>query len=235
MKQVLKAIQGGLIVSVQASEGEPLNTPEILCALAESALSGGACGLRMAQAYNIRPFKAKHPEVPVVGITKPRVIPQNAADLVYITPTFDDVASLAGCCEIVAMDATQRPRPNGETLSEIVQKSRAQFPHLLLMADVATLEEGLAADALGFDLISTTLSGYTSETKGKNQSAPDFDLLFELRRQVKAPVILEGRIWEPAEVQKAFQLGAFSVVIGSAITRPYEITRRFVQAARQFS
>lgn len=231
MNSVLQAIKGGIIVSAQASEGEPLNTPEILCALGESALIGGACALRMAQDYNIRPFRAKHPAIPVIGITKPKVIPQNAADLVYITPTFADVASLAECCDIVAMDATQRPRSEGETLAGIVQKSRAQFSGLLLMADVATVEEGLAADALGFDLISTTLSGYTSETQAKKQSGPDFDLLSELRRRVKAPVILEGRIWEPVEVQKAFQLGAFSVVIGSAVTRPHEITRRFVQAA----
>lgn len=235
MNPILQTLQRGIIVSAQASEGEPLNTPEILCALAESALIGGACALRMAQDYNIRVFKAKHPKVPVIGITKPKRIPQNATELVYITPTFVDVASLAACCDIVAMDATQRPRPNGETLQNLVQQSRAQFPHLLLMADVATVEEGLAADALGFDLISTTLSGYTTETQTKKQSRPDFELLSELRRQVKAPIVLEGRVWEPADVQKAFQLGAFSVVIGSAVTRPHEITRRFVQAAHSVS
>ncbi|HEY9746515.1 MAG TPA: N-acetylmannosamine-6-phosphate 2-epimerase [Oculatellaceae cyanobacterium] len=230
MHPTLQTLQRNIIVSVQASQGEPLDTPEILCALAESALNGGAKGLRMAQAYNIRAFKEKHPRVPVIGITKPRVIPENASQIVYITPGFQDVASLAAHCEIVALDATARPRPGGETLESIVAQCRKQFPNLLLMADVATLEEGLAAAQLGFDLIGTTLSGYTQESAAKKQGGPDFELLSELVRRVQTPVILEGRIWEPAEVSKAFQLGAFSVVIGSAVTRPHEITRRFAQA-----
>jgi N-acylglucosamine-6-phosphate 2-epimerase len=230
MNPTLQEIRCGVVVSVQASGAEPLNTPEILCAMAASALTGGACALRMAQDYNIRVFKDRHPQVPVIGITKPTIIPENAAELVYITPTFADIASLAGCCEIVAMDATLRPRPSGETLQQLVEKSRVQFPNLLLMADVATLEEALAAEALGFDLISTTLSGYTIDTQASKKSGPDFELLSALISKVKTPIILEGRVWEPAEVRKAFELGAWSVVIGSAVTRPHEITRRFVNA-----
>src|SRR5262249_40963212 len=152
--------------------------------------------------------------IPVMGITKPEVIPANAAELVYITPTFADVASLADCCEIIALDATLRPRPNSETLAQIVQQSRKQFPKLLLMADVATIEEGINAAQLGFDLISTTLSGYTTETQensSKKQGKPDFELLAALTKQVQTPIVMEGRIWEPAEVQKAFALGAFCV------------------------
>lgn len=238
MNPILQKLHRGIIVSAQASEGEPLNTPEILCAMAESALNGGACGMRMAQASNIRVFKKKHPHIPVLGITKPHIIPPNAAELVYITPTFADVASLADCCDIVALDATLRPRPHGETLAQIVQQSRAKFPKLLLMADVATLEEGVHAAELGFDLISTTLSGYTTETQetpSKKQGKPDFELLAALVKNVKTPIVMEGRIWEPVEVQKAFELGAFSVVIGSAVTRPHEITRRFVQAAEHLA
>jgi len=233
MKAILEKLRGGVIVSVQATHGEPLNKPEILSAMAESALVGGACGIRMAQSYNIKHFKNLHPDVPVIGITKPAVIPDNAHELVYITPTFADVQSLAECCDIVALDATMRPRPGEQTLKEIVVLSREQYPDLALMADVSTLEEGLNAVELGFDLISTTLSGYTTETRlqGKNTNlGPDFDLLEALVKQAKCPVVLEGRVWEPAEVTRASALGAFAVVIGSAVTRPHEITRRFVHA-----
>lgn len=229
----LDQLRGQIIVSVQAAGTEPFNTPEYLSVMAESVLCGGAAALRMAQAENIRYFKQRRPDVPVIGITKPELIPANAQELVYITPTLADVALLADCCEIVAMDATQRPRPGGEALEDIVREARRQYPDLLLMADVATLEEGLQASVLGFDLISTTLSGYTTETAHLAEGGPDFDLCCRLVEQQSRPVMLEGRIWSPSEATQAFALGAFAVVIGSAITRPHHITRRFVEAASQ--
>jgi N-acylglucosamine-6-phosphate 2-epimerase len=231
MNTILGQLKHGVVVSVQASQGEPLDKPEYLCALAESALNGGACGVRMAQPRNMRYFKEKHPNIPVIGITKPEKIPANAAELVYITPAFEDVASIADCCDIVAMDATLRTRPNGEILSELVARTRKAYPQLLLMADIATLEEGIYAEKLGFDLIGTTLSGYTLESQRADKSKPDFELLSALIQTVRVPVIMEGRLWEPAEVKHAFELGAFAAVIGSAVTRPHEITRRFVNAA----
>ncbi|WP_373532479.1 N-acetylmannosamine-6-phosphate 2-epimerase [Vampirovibrio sp.] len=230
MSVILEKLRGGLVVSVQASQGEPLDSPEMLCAMAESALAGGACGVRMAQARNMEFFKAKHSKIPVMGITKPEKIPENAHELVYITPAFSDIAEIAQCCDIVALDATLRPRPSEETLAEIVDKARKAYPHLLLMADIATLEEGLHAEKLGFDLISTTLSGYTTETLHRQKQGPDFELLACLTQHLKTPVVMEGRLWEPMDVARAFALKAFSVVIGSAVTRPHEITRRFVSA-----
>jgi N-acylglucosamine-6-phosphate 2-epimerase len=225
----------GVIISSQASGNEPLNTPEILTALAESALDGGACGIRMAQAHNLAFFRKKRPEIPLIGLTKPEPLPTNPLNRVYITATFADVASIAPYCDIVALDATRRPRPNGETLETIVRQTRQQFPDLLLMADIATVEEGLYAASLGFDCIGTTLSGYTLESqaiqeKAAAPSSPDFALLSSLTSQIEVPVILEGRIWLPEEVSQAFQLGAHAVVVGSAVTRPYEIVRRFVSA-----
>lgn len=227
----LSTLQGQLIISVQAEGGEPLNTPEILTALAESALAGGARGLRMANAENIRVFKAKHPNIPVIGLSKPDPIPANYKEIVYITPTGQDVAKLAEAgADILALDATGRPRPGGETLEDLVAQAKAAYPDKLLMADIATLGDGLAADRLGFDCMGTTLSGYTQETEATAPLGPDFQLLADLVTQVKIPVILEGRVWEPAEVQKAFELGAFAVVIGSAVTRPHHIVKRFCQA-----
>ena len=236
-QNVLETLRGGVVVSVQAAHGEPLDKPEYLCVLAESALNGGACAVRMAQVDNIRYFKQAHPDVVVMGITKPEIIPENAVELVYITPTLADVQALADCCDVVALDATLRHRPGGQSLAEIVTLARQSHPNLVLMADVATLAEGLNAANLGFDLLSTTLSGYTLESReahshnGKGLDGPDFDLLAALVRDTQVPVILEGRVWEPAEVTRAFELGAFAVVIGSAVTRPHEITRRFVRAA----
>ncbi len=230
MHGVLKAIEHGVIVSVQAATGEPLDDPEILAAMAEAALLGGAVGVRMAGWQSIRAFKKRHPRVPVIGITKPDKISEDAHARVYITPGIRDVEEVGLYSDIVALDATLRPRPGGEFLPEIVAKARRDYPDLLLMADVATLEEGRNAETLGFDVISTTLSGYTTETLAKKEGGPDFDLLEALLGAVHVPVVLEGRIWQPAEVTRAFQMGAHAVVIGSAVTRPHEITRRFVGA-----
>lgn len=227
---VLLSLRRGLIVSSQATHGEPLNRPELLCALAESALQGGACGIRMAQPDNLCYFRERYPDIPLIGITKPDVIPANAAELVYITPTLSDVASIAPHCDIVAMDATLRPRTQGETLAFIVAETRRRFPGKLLMADVATLAEGMHAERLGFDLIGTTLSGYTSETLDEKTPGPNFALLEALTQTLKTPVILEGRVWEPDDIRQAFAKGAYAAVVGSAVTRPHEITRRFVQA-----
>ena len=230
MRKIIQRIHKGIIVSVQAAHGEPLNKPEYLCAMAEAALNGGACAVRMAQPENIDYFRQRHPDVPVLGITKPEVIPDNAHELVYITPSFRDVVALASCCDIVALDATLRSRPGGESLESIVEACRKAYPDLALMADIATLEEGLNAEKLGFDLISTTLSGYTVESRQTLRQGPDFALLGTLAKQVKTPVVMEGRVWELQEVTRSFELGAYAVVIGSAVTRPHEITRRFVRA-----
>lgn len=226
----LQQIHQGIVVSVQADEGEPFYNIEALEAMALSVLNGGACGLRMANANNIAHLKKLRADIPLLGITKPSKIPANFRELVYITPTWADLVSLQQVgTEIIALDATPRPRPGGEQLSEIVSRAKKEFPSLLLMADVSTLEEGLQAEAMGFDVISTTLSGYTIETQEKAKTGPDFELLAALMKQVKIPVIMEGRIWEPHEITKAFELGAYSVVIGSAITRPHLITERFCQ------
>lgn len=227
---MLLRLKRGLIISSQATHGEPLNRPELLCALAESALQGGACGLRMAQADNLCYFRERHPDIPLIGITKPEIIPANATELVYITPTLADIESIAPHCDIIAMDATARPRPNGETLASIIGETRRRFPGKLVMADISTLAEGMHAERLGFDLIGTTLSGYTSETKASKTHQPDFELLTALTQTLKTPVILEGRVWEPKDIRQAFEKGAHAVVVGSAVTRPHEITRRFVQA-----
>jgi N-acylglucosamine-6-phosphate 2-epimerase len=231
IQQRLESIKQGIIVSVQASGNEPLNRPEILCALAQSALQGGAVGVRMAQPDNLEYFKAQQPDCFIIGLTKPEPLPENARSVVYITPDCHAIAAIAECCTMVAMDATGRSRPGSQTLAELVLWSRQHYPELLLMADVSTLEEGLHASQLGFNCIGTTLSGYTEQSKAKQDNPlPDFELLTALVQQCGLPVILEGKVWEPEQVTHGFRLGAYSVVIGSAITRPQYITQRFSDA-----
>ena len=163
--------------------------------------------------------------IPVIGITKPEVIPPNWREIVYITPTIKDAKDLiqAGA-DIIALDGTSRPRGENN-LKQIIKFIKINKK--IVMADVATLQEGITARLLGADIISTTLSGYTLESPDTSDE-PDFELLKGLIESVDCPVILEGRIWRPSQVDKAFEIGAHSVVIGSAITRPQLITKKFV-------
>jgi N-acylglucosamine-6-phosphate 2-epimerase len=166
-------------------------------------------------------------DVPVIGITKPNVIPKNFKEIVYITPTIEDVASLISAgADIIAFDGTSRKRPNNCNLEEIIKYIKMNGK--ISMADISTFEEGVNCAELGADILSTTLSGYTKESD-KSIEGPDFELVRSLCAKTKTPVILEGRIWTPEEVDKAFGLGAYAVVIGSAITRPQLITKRFIQ------
>ena len=131
--------------------------------------------------------------------------------------------------DIIAFDGTQRPRPDGSSLKEIIDTIHKAKK--LAMADISTLAEGLNADKIGADIISTTLAGYTDESV-ETRDAPDFELLISLIEKTDKPVFLEGRVWYPEDVRKAFELGAYSVVIGSAITRPHLITKRFTEVCK---
>ena len=197
-----------------------------MAAMMKSVVKGGAGGLRVAGVRDVRNAKTLF-DIPVIGITKPDVIPANYKEIVYITPTLDDVISLVDAgADIIAFDGTQRPRPNKAVLGDMIK-----YIHInkrIAMADISTYEEGIEAAKLGADILSTTLAGYTLESKDSPQG-PDFPLLEKLAKDVDIPVVLEGRIWEPEDVDKAFELGAHCVVIGSAITRPQLITKRFVQ------
>lgn len=226
MLSVLEKIKGTVIVSVQAMPSEPLYLEKCMVAMMKSVLNGGAGGLRVAGVRDITNAK-KMSTVPVIGITKPEKIPANYKEIVYITPTIKDVLDVihAGA-DIVAFDGTQRKRPHDEKIKDLIK-----YIHInkrIAMADISTVEEGLKAQEAGADVLSTTLAGYTMESVSSPQNGPDFKLLEELVKQSNLPVILEGRIWEPEQVDKAFELGAHSVVIGSAITRPQLITKRFV-------
>lgn len=224
MDNIISLLKNKVIVSVQAMPSEPLYKEECMTAMMQSVVKGGAAALRVAGVRDVINAK-KLFKVPVIGITKPEVIPPNWREIVYITPTIKDAKDLiqAGA-DIVAFDGTSRPRGENN-LKQIIKFIKINKK--LAMADVATLAEGINARLLGADIISTTLSGYTLESP-ETPEEPDFELLKALVNSVDCPVILEGRIWTPNQVDKAFELGAHSVVIGSAITRPQLITKRFV-------
>lgn len=226
MKDILRQIKGTVVVSVQAMPSEPLYLEKCMVAMMKSVINGGASALRVAGVRDVKNAKRLF-DVPVIALTKPNVIPKNWKEIVYITPTLHDVIDLiqAGA-DIVAFDGTQRKRPNNEKLEVLIRYIHVHKK--LAMADISTLEEGIKAKEAGADILSTTLAGYTLESANSPSNEPDYELLKQLVENTDLPVVLEGRIWEPEQVNKAFELGAHCVVIGSAITRPQLITKRFV-------
>ncbi|HIT92809.1 MAG TPA: N-acetylmannosamine-6-phosphate 2-epimerase [Candidatus Stercorousia faecigallinarum] len=223
---IINRLKGKVVVSCQAMPSEPLYLEKCMAAMMKSVVKGGAGGLRVAGARDVK--NAKHLfDVPVIGLTKPDIIPSNWQEIVYITPTLKEVIELVEAgADIIAFDGTMRERPNGAKLEELIKY--VKINNRVSMADISTLEEGLNAEKLGANILSTTLSGYTQFSQNRG-NGPDFELLKQLVDNTNLPVVLEGRIWEPEEVDKAFELGAHCVVIGSAITRPQLITKRFVQ------
>lgn len=223
---IVKQLKDNIIVSSQAAIDEPFYIIDAMKAMVQSVIIGGAGGLRLAGAYHIKEFKKGY-DVPIIGITKPDIIPDNFKEIVYITPTFNDAKLIADAgSDIIAIDGTSRIRPE-ESLQELIVKIHDQLDKPV-MADVSTYEEGVQAVAYGADIISTTLSGYTLYSPQSVE--PDFSLLEKLVKNVNVPVILEGRVDTVSHIKKAFNIGAYAVVVGSAITRPHLITKKFVEA-----
>jgi len=222
---IIKRLKNKVVVSVQAMPAEPLYKEDCMIAMMKSVVKGGAGALRVAGERDVKNAKALF-DIPIIGLTKPEVIPPNWQEIVYITPTIKDVTTLVKAgADIIAFDGTSRPR-EGCSLEDVIKY--VKINRRIAMADISTLEEGINCESLGVDMLSTTLSGYTIQSPLRNDE-PDFELLEQLVKNTKLPVVLEGRIWEPEEVNRAFELGAHCVVIGSAITRPQLITKRFVQ------
>jgi N-acylglucosamine-6-phosphate 2-epimerase len=213
-------LKNGLIVSCQAAANSPLAKPEIIAAFALTAEQNGAIGVRIDSPEHIRAVK-KSVSVPIIGIYK--II--TAESEVYITPTFESAKQVSEAgADIIAIDATFRSRLNGEDLTELVEKIHNELG-LPIMADVATFEEGLNAKKIGCDFVGTTLSGYTQETK--HIIEPDFNLVRKLS-SLSIPTICEGRLRKPVDVKRAFDCGAFAVVVGNAITGIDNLTKQFV-------
>lgn len=222
MNKILEAIKGGLLVSCQALETEPLHSSYIMQRMAVAARRGGAVGIRANTVPDILKIK-EAVELPLIGIIK-RVY--EGSD-VFITPTMKEVDELMSASpEIIALDATIRRRPGNVKLETLVKEIREKYPEQMLMADCSSIEEGMQAAELGFDVIGTTLSGYTEYTRGT--VLPNFDMIRCLARETGKPVIAEGGIWTPEHLKEVLDAGAWAAVVGTAITRPMDITKRFV-------
>lgn len=216
-------IKKHLIVSCQALEDEPLHSSLIMSRMAVAAMQGGAKGIRANSVKDIEAIKKAVP-LPVIGIIKRDYKDSD----VYITPTYEDVDHLVQVgCDIIAMDATISTRPGCISLDTFFKKVKEKHPKQLFMADCSTVEEAVHADELGFDFIGTTLVGYTSQSKGNQINADDFKIIRDILKKVKHPVIAEGNIDTPQKAKRVLELGCYSVVVGSIITRPQVITKRF--------
>lgn len=226
MDERLKKLKGHLIVSCQALPHEPLHSSFIMGRMALAAKEGGALGIRANTREDIAEIK-KNVDLPVIGIVK-----RDFEDSkVYITPTMAEVDELMEVKpEIIATDATSELRPQGKTLEEFYREIRIAYPHQLLMADCSTVQEAIHADELGFDFIGTTLVGYTPQSKGQKIEEDDFRIIRDILAAVKHPVVAEGNINTPQKVRRVIDLGCYTVVVGSIITRPQLITRSFAEA-----
>jgi len=222
---VVERIKGAIVISCQAQKNEPFYDEGAMFAMLKSVVDGGAQGLRLAGGRDIKMARSIRPDMPIIGITKPDIIPENYRELVYITPMLEDVELVARAgADIIAFDATLRPRE----VSVDALITRIHELGCAAMADVSSFVEGASAAKLGADLVSTTLSGYTNSCT-KTPDEPDFELLKTLVKNINCPVVLEGRIWTPAQVKKGFDFGAHCVVIGTAVTRPREIVKYYLR------
>lgn len=223
----LDQLKRGLIVSCQAAYSDsPTNTPDFLARMSQAAVRGGARGIRANRPENIRAIREKV-SVPIIGLYKESIPGYE----VYITPTFEHARLVVEAgADIVALDGTMRKRPEGEDLGTIVRRIHEEL-NVMVMLDISTLEEGLNVEAFSPDLISTTMSGYTSYSP--RMDGPDLRLVWNLVARSDVPVVAEGRIESPEQVRAALEAGAFGVVVGRAITDPEEITRRYANAAEK--
>jgi hypothetical protein len=226
MWEKVNSLKGKLIVSCQALPNEPLHSDYIMGRMALAAMQGGARGIRANSKEDIKQIKSQV-DLPIIGIVK-----RDYEDSeVYITPTMKEVDELMEVSpEIIALDATIALRPEKKTLDEFFTEIKEKYPNQLLMADCSTIEEALHADELGFDFIGTTMVGYTPWSKGLKIEENDFEILRTILSKVKNKVIAEGNINTPQKAKRVIELGSFSVVVGSIITRPQLITKAFADA-----
>lgn len=223
--EILSTLEGRLIVSCQAYPGEPMRDPRTMAQIARAAVEGGAAAIRLQGIADIR--TATDLEVPVVGLWK------DGESAVFITPTLKHARAVADAgADIVAVDGTRRDRPDGLTLAETIAQLR-ETHDVLVMADCGSLDDAIAAEAAGADILGTTLSGYSGERpKGPG---PDLELIALIADRCTKPIVAEGRIHSPADAAAARRAGALAVCVGTAITHPTTITSWFAAALEEES
>lgn len=225
MDSKVENLKGKLIVSCQALPDEPLHSSFIMGRMALAAKQGGAAGIRANTKEDIKEIRSQV-DLPIIGIVKRDYDDSD----IYITPTMKEIEELMEVKpEIIAMDATIATRRVAKNIDEFFKEVKEKYPEQLFMADCSTVDEALHADELGFDFIGTTMVGYTPQSKGDKIEANDFEILRKIVSNVKHKVIAEGNINTPQKARRVVELGAYSVVVGSIITRPQLITKSFVE------
>ncbi len=227
-EQIFASLKGGLIVSCQALSHEPLYKEEagVMVLMAKAAIESGAVGIRAQGVKDVNEIRS-FTDIPLIGIIKKDY--EGYAQ--YITTTMDEVDALIQTgCDIIALDVTDQSRGDGLSSYDFIRQIKEKYPNSILMGDISTFEEGVAAVEAGIDCLGTTLSGYTPYSP--HQSEPDFKLIQDLAKHTNVPIIAEGRINTPQLAKEAMENGAFCVTVGGAITRPQEITSRFVEALK---
>ncbi|MGB4612972.1 MAG: N-acetylmannosamine-6-phosphate 2-epimerase [Erysipelotrichaceae bacterium] len=226
-EKLINDLKGELIVSCQALEGEPLYRPEggVMVLMAKAAIEAGAKGIRAQGVVDVKQIKDAF-DVPVIGIIKRAYEGYDG----YITITmkeFDELMETG--CEIIAFDATLRKRGDGLTPAQFIKQVKEKYPDVLLMADCSSIEDALAIQDV-VDFLGTTMSGYAGVPP--KVPGPDYELMKDIVEKCNKPLIAEGRIHTPEQAKKAFECGAHCVVVGGAITRPLEITQRFMKGIK---
>jgi putative N-acetylmannosamine-6-phosphate epimerase len=222
----LGALEGGLVVSVQAPGDSPLGQPAHMAAIARAAEAGGAAGIRAEGGPDVAAVKASV-ALPLIGLRKRRV----AGSDVYITPQLEDAREVAAAgADLIALDATARARPGDEDVAELIAAVAGELRRPVL-ADVDCIEAAVAARSAGAAAVATTLAGYTGADAAPPW--PDVDLVARLASELDCPVLAEGRYGSPGVVRAALEAGAFAVVVGAAISDPLALTRRFAAVTRR--
>lgn len=225
--ELFSLIKGSVVVSCQATPGEPLylKNDSIMYPMARAAKLAGAKMIRTSSVRDIIAIK-EETGLPVIGLIK-REYPGYAGRITMTMREVDEC--MEALADIVSMDCTNCPRGDGLTPGEFLRQVKQKYPNIIVMADCATFEEAVAAYEAGADLVGTTMNGYTPQTAGDNSGEPNFQLVQRLAQALPCPVIAEGRIHTPEQARHMLELGAWAVVVGGAITRPLEIARRFFE------
>ncbi len=228
--ELFALIKGSIVVSCQATPGEPLYDPQrsVMPLMARAAKMAGAKMIRTSSVRDIVGIK-EETGLPVIGLIK-REYPGYTGRITMTMREVDEC--MEALADIVSIDCTDCPRGDGLTPPEFLRKVREKYPNIIIMADCATLEEAVAAYEAGADLVGSTMNGYTPQTAGDHTGEPNYDLVEKMAKALPCPVIAEGRVHEPEQAKKMLEKGAWAVVVGGAITRPLEIAARFMSAVK---
>ena len=227
--EILENIKGSVIVSCQALPDEAMYVEEksIMYLMARAAKRAGSPAIRTSSVRDVVAIK-EETNLPVIGLIKRKY--ENSE--VYITPTMKEVDELVEAkSDIVAIDCTFSKRLDDENINDFIKNIKEKYIDIIIMADISTYEEGINAYNMGVDIVGTTMNGYTKQSLEKNIS--NLELVKQLTTKINIPIIAEGKINYPEQVKEMIDAGAYCVVVGGAITRPYEIAKRFIEASKK--